>query len=207
MSIYVPEQTNEITLEWLERQLYLISDTFSVSFNVWGQIRFPFGSIGPSGAASEPDFDGTKGGWLFSRISTETFNLGFQLPNDWKVGASLTPHFHWEKSVSDSPTPMDVYWQVEYSWRPVGGAMEAFVPIGSATVQTSTPDDGSADIHLLTKLSVISTEGRGLDDVLILKISRVPGNAADTYASDARLLEFDIEYLKDGVGSSGTDRK
>lgn len=199
MTLYIPEQTTEITLEWLERQLYFISDAFSSRIGLWEDLRFPASAINPMGAASDPDWDTTVGGFLFDASSTEQLYLQVQIPHAWMLGTVLQPHVHWEKTVDDSPTPGDVYWQLEYRWHRVGEAMTAATTIASST--SAITDDGTNDVHLITAFSDITTEGVGISDMLTMVLSRIGGDAADTYGSDARLLEFDIHFKSDQSGS------
>ena len=35
------------------------------------------------------------------------------------------------------------------------------------------------------------------------RVSRIGGDALDTYGADAKLLEFDVHYLVDSLGSGG----
>ena len=37
--------------------------------------------------------------------------------------------------------------------------------------------------------------------MLLIKLSRIGGDASDTYGADARLLEFDIHYQINTLGS------
>lgn len=50
--------------------------------------------------------------------------------------------------------------------------------------------------QLITSFGTISGAGKQISDTLLMKFSRVGGDAADTYGADARLLEYDIHYLR-----------
>jgi len=44
--------------------------------------------------------------------------------------------------------------------------------------------------------------GKTLSSMILWRISRIGGSGSDTYPSDARLLEFDIHYQIDSLGSN-----
>jgi len=43
--------------------------------------------------------------------------------------------------------------------------------------------------------------GQSISSLIFWKLSRIGGDASDTYASDARLIEIDFHYIVDGLGS------
>lgn len=164
----------------------------------WDDLRSPASAINPPGQVSDPDFDTTNGGWLFDGSGTEILFLIQQLPHTWKEGSVLQPHVHWQKTTSASGT---VLWKLEYKWAPIGEVMDAaFSELESSTVSPSTVDGDTADEHLFTNLGdLVGSGDKQISDMLVMKISRLGGS--DTYGADARLLEFDIHYIKDGRGS------
>jgi hypothetical protein len=93
-----------------------------------------------------------------------------------------------------------VYWQLQYRWVGIGDVMDAnWTTIGSATPVVS--DANTQYKHALTSLPTISATGKSISDMIVAILSRQPGNGADTYGADAILLEFDIHYQQDGLGS------
>lgn len=165
----------------------------------WDDLRFPASLANPAGSASPPGYDTTNGGLLFAAAGTELVFFQAQLPHFWAIGTTLFPHCHWQKTTSAAG---NVYWQLEYKWCPIGEVMDAtFTTLASSTVVGGTPDDDTANQHLITALGEINGSGKTISDMLLLKFSRIGGNAADTYGSDARLLEFDIHIQNDGRGS------
>lgn len=158
-------------------------------------LRFPATAINPPGLVGDPDWDTTNGGWLFDGGSTEMLFLLIQIPHAWEEGTTLHPHVHWQKSTSAAGT---VLWQLEYKWAPIGAAMDAtFTTISSSTPTVSDAD--TADWHALTDLGNITATGKQISDMILAKLSRLGGT--DTYAADARLLEFDIHYQVNSFGS------
>lgn len=162
----------------------------------WDDLRFPATAINPPGQASDPDWDVTKGGWLFDFAGTELLYIIAQLPHSWAKGTEIRPQLHWEKTTSAAGT---VYWNLNYQITSVGGARSAAVDIGQY-IPAVTSD--IADVHQLTPLAAIDMTGRTLSCTLVMQLSRVPGNANDNYGADARLLEFNFRYQSDHAGSA-----
>jgi hypothetical protein len=163
----------------------------------WEDLRFPATVLRERPNQENPAFDETTPGRLFRHTDTDSMYAIAQLPHAWREGSQLRPHIHWQKTTS---APGGVYWQIEYKWAPIGEASDAnFTPIGSAVPAASDAD--TANVHALTNLGTISGEGKTLSDMLLIKISRVHDNAADTYGAAARLIEFDIHYQVSSPGS------
>ena len=172
------------------------TDTF------WDDMRMPASAIDPPGTASDPDFDTTNGGWLFAATGTELIFLQVQIPHTWNEGTTLKPHVHWQKTTSAAG---NVVWELQYKWAPIAEVMDAaFTTLSSSTVVPGTPDNNTANEHLITSLGDISATGKQISDMLMMKFSRLGSDAADTYGADSRLLEFDIHYE---VSTPGSDQE
>lgn len=168
-------------------------------FPLWDDLRFPATAINPPGAASDPDWDVTDGGWLFDPGSTEVLYLVAQLPHTWIEGSTLKPHVHWEKSTSAAG---NVLWQLRYEWSSIGQVRSTLTTLNASTPEIS--DQDTADLHAITPLGDIDGTGRGISDMLMMRLERVGGNPADTYDADVRLLEFDIHFQ---IGRIGTEEQ
>lgn len=167
----------------------------------WDDLRSPAAAINPPGQASDPDFDTTNGGWLFAAAGTELLFLQVQLPHSWRQGTVIVPHVHWQKTTSASG---NVLWQFDYKWSPRGAVMDAdFTTLQVSSTVAGTPDNDTANEHLISSFGDVSGSGKEISDMLVCKLSRIGGDAADTYGADARLLEFDIHYQSDYRGSAG----
>ena len=165
----------------------------------WDDLRFPATAINPPGQASDPDVEATTGLLLFAAAGTETIFALVQMPHSWKEGSVVKPHVHWQKTTSADG---DVYWQLDYKKIPIGQVMDAeFTTLFATTPVSGTPDNDTANEHLLTSFDDIDMTGLTLSDCLLCKISRIGGNEADTYGADARLLEFDIHFQINTLGS------
>lgn len=176
----------------------MIRDYFWLQLPQWEDLRFPAAAINPVGLTDDADRDNTYGWLLFDATNPEVAACQAQLPHAWKQGTVLKPHVHWMKSVNGAG---GVYWQLQYRWCQIGQVMDgSWTTIGSSTAIVS--DGNTAYKHALTELGTITTVGKLVSDMLVMILSRQPANAGDTYGSDAILLEFDIHYLRESLGSN-----
>jgi hypothetical protein len=166
----------------------------------WEDLRFPATGINPPGAVSDPDRNSVNGLLEFDAASTEVIVMQAQLPHSWKLGTDLKPHVHWRKTTSAAG---NVLWTLQYKWNPVNEVEDAeWTTLSSAAVSPGTVDINTATQHLITPLGVIPTTGKSISDMLIMRFARVGGDALDTYGADAALLEFDIHYVLNTLGST-----
>lgn len=163
---------------------------------VWEDLLFPAAAINPPGGASDPDYDATVGGWLFDATGTELLFIQAQLPHSW-ARTVLKPHVHWQKTTSAAG---NVLWRLEYRWARIGEAMDgSWTTLDTTTAIVS--DQDTADVHAISAFDEIPRTTEDISDMLLMKFSRIGGDASDTYGADARLLEFDIHYQKNALGS------
>ena len=166
----------------------------------WDDLRFPVTAINPPGAASDPDIDTTNGTLLFAANGTETIFVTAQLPHTWYAGTDIVPHVHWMKTTSATG---NVVWELAYKWVPIGEVIDAsFTVLTVSATVAGTPDTDTAGKHLISSFGNVSTTGKDISDHLILRVSRLGGDASDTYGADAELMEFDIHYQKNSLGSN-----
>ena len=160
----------------------------------WDDLRAPATAINPPGAASDPTFDATNIGWLFDAGSTEILLIIMQMPHSWKLGSEIRPHVHWEPTSTNTG---NVYWRMEYKWTNTDDTEAGTY----TTINMLDAGDGTAYKHQLASFDPISGTGKTLSSLLSIKLSRIGGDATDTYTGDALLKEFDIHYQVDGYGS------
>lgn len=173
----------------------------SIDVPSYDDLRFPATAINPAGPASAPQADTSIPGLLFDASQTEVVHMIAQMPHAWATGTDLNPHLHWQKTTSASG---NVLWRFEYRWCDIGDVMDAaWTTIDSYTTVSGTPDNNTAGEHLITSFGNIAATGKGISAMLLMRLSRVGGSSDDTYGADARLLEFDIHYAVDGLGSDG----
>jgi hypothetical protein len=142
-------------------------------------------NFGPSGNLKIRGFDGAA--------TSEMLYGSFELPHGYKEGTDITVHVHWTPTNANAG---NVKWQFEYAWQNVDGTYGAPTTI---TVTDST--DSTAWKHLRADFAAISGTGKTIGSVLVFRIFRDPADAADTYASDAGLIDIGCHVELDTVGS------
>lgn len=164
---------------------------------MWDDLRFPVASINPVGLAAPPTLNQDNGLLEFSATATNTVAIQVQMPHSWQEGSVIVPHVHWRKKTAGAGK---VVWQLTYEFVNRGTAFTD----SPETVPADTPvgtDDGTALVHHLTSFGDVSMTGLEISCMGLLTVSRLGGDAGDTYAGVAQLLEFDIHYLIDAFGS------
>ena len=166
----------------------------------WDDLRFPAQGINPPGLGSDPDLDTATGLWLFGTLKTETLAGVAQLPHAWKEESSIHAHTHWQKTTSAAG---NVLWQLDYEVVNNGdvAAMDYGSQLQTTTTVSETPDDDTAERVLISSLGEITMADTRISTLIFWKLSRIGGDVLDTYGADARLIEFDIHYQIDSLGS------
>ena len=160
----------------------------------WDDLRFPVSAINPPGQASDPDVDTSDGTLLFAASGVEVVFVQAQLPHAWKQGSAISPHVHWCKTTSASGT---LSWNMQYKLAEIGGTFGDFSTADKATLAIS--DGDTANHHALSAFTDIVIPSNSVSTMLLIKLYRDGDD--DTYAADAKLLEFDIHYQIDSRGS------
>lgn len=125
-----------------------------------------------------------------------------QMPHAWKYGTDLSPHLHWV-GLSDGGVNEKVRWGLEYTWQNLGTVYGNTTIIYGDT--NHLDEDIVKDKHYLTAFPDISGEGNGISSMLVCRIFRDASN--DNYNDFVGLLEFDIHYQIDSLGSRFLYRK
>ena len=123
------------------------------------------------------------------------------MPHAWQEGSAITPHVHWTKTTTSSTG--NVNWIMTYEIVN-NGDVTPFTYATTLSVSSpvaGTPDSDTSGETLISSFGSIDMTGYELSCLLFWKISRDPADAADTYEQDARLIEFDIHYQIDAMGS------
>lgn len=162
----------------------------------WNDLRFPAQAVNPPGAVSDPDVDATDGTLLFAASGTEVIFIAAQMPHGWISGTEIRPHVHWVKTTSAEG---DVVWGMKYRAAAVGQTFGAWSAEHSAAT-LAVSDEDTADHHALSAFPPITLLG-GPSTMILFEIARLGNDAADTYAADAKLLEFDLHYQAGAAGS------
>lgn len=166
----------------------------------WDDLRFPAQGINPPGALSDPDVEATTGLLLFDAGGTELIAGVAQMPHSWDEETAIVPHVHWQKTTSAAG---NVLWRFEYEVVDNGAvaAMDYGTVLDTGVVVPGTPDDNTANRVLISSFGEVDMANHFASVLILWKLSRVGGDALDTYGADARLIEFDIHYRINSFGS------
>ena len=167
---------------------------------LWDDLRFPAQALNPAGAVNDADIDTADttfiGTLLFDAGSTEIIAGVAQMPHAWIEGSTISPHIHWAPT---DATAGNVVWQFDYDIAAPNGTFSGSYTTSSITEAAG----GSANGHQLAGFADIDMTGYTLSTIILWRISRIGGDASDTYGADARLFEFDIHYqLQSGAEGS-----
>lgn len=184
-------------------ELYIQNDTLrlhpsiSGADTVWDDLRVPMNSITP-GIANPPDWVQLTGlgnlyGLAFNQSTEEEVYFEVQMPHAWLEGSEIRPHIHWTSD--DAAEGTTVVWGLEYS------IAEPFGTFPSSTTDTMHVDDPALFEHQLDSFSAIDMTGKTLSSVILCRLYRVAGDAADDYVGDAFLITIDFHYQIDARGS------
>lgn len=168
---------------------------------VWDDLRFPAQAINPPGAVSDPDIEATTGLLLFDAGSTEIVMGVAQMPHAWVEGSVIVPHVHWQKTAAGAG---NVLWRFEYDTIVNPGEVSPLTyanVLDALTPVAGTPDDNAARRNLISSFGEVDMADKVISCCILWKLSRIGGDVADTYAADARLVEFDIHYQINSNGS------
>lgn len=161
----------------------------------YDDLRFPAAGINPPGAASDPTLDTSDGRWKFSATAVNTLAMQVQLPHSWREGSAIRPHVHWSPTDASAG---NVKWQMQYK---VANVNEAF-PANWLSLSVTDAAGGVSDWHEITGLGDIDMTGMRISCMLLVLVSRLGNDVADTYAADVKLNEFDIHFEADSLGSN-----
>ena len=160
----------------------------------WDDLRFPATAINPPGAARDPTRNTSDGTLEFSASATNVIAGVAQMPHAWLRGSTIRPHIHWQPTTTGSG---NVLWKFEYD----------IASVNSNFAGTYTPmeqldgADGIVNKHQILGFGDVTMTDKSESCIIKWLLSRVGGDASDTYAGAAKLLEFDIHYQ---VGKYGT---
>jgi hypothetical protein len=187
------------------------SGSFALQGNatVWDDLRFPStvfakaGSSDPGFAVFKTYVSGSHGVYLywFDASAEEELYMVAQMPHDWKIGSVIKPHVHWVPAANGTGS---VSWGLEYTWASLNQAYGTTNIIYGNTT-TAGFSNVSGSISYLTPLPAITGTNQLLSSMIALRLFRNATSMAgsgDTYPNDAGLLEFDIHYEKDSLGSN-----
>jgi len=185
----------------------------NVSNSVWNDLRivpgaFQFaGSSDPTLVSWQPGGSGaTFKAYAFQK-NNEVFATE-QMPHSYKEGTDLYFHIHWTpKDRGNEENGATIGWKVDYSIANPDGTFGS-----SSTADLSDACSGADDEHEKTSSVQVSGTGLTISNMILLRIYRSDTGADDTWtgsttAQSPALLEFDLHFEMDNLGSNNETTK
>ena len=173
--------------------------TLELQTVVWEDLRFPAHNTKVNPSKSEPAYEAFINGvfaYHFDPANADDESLHFiaQLPHTYKEETDIYPHVHWSPKTTDTG---NVLWELSYTWQNQDAG--AF----PATTQITIPQAGGgvALAHQLISFDPISGSGKTISSILLCRLTRLGTDEADTFTGDAAVLEVDIHYQLNTMGS------
>lgn len=136
--------------------------------------------------------------WVFANqpaAAEQEIFFQVQMAHRWKIGSNVIPHVHWMPTDANGGT---VRWGLECTW---SNENETF-PDTTIVYGTSDAFDDVALRHFSTPIGPtagIDGSGKKISSMFNCRLFR--NSEVDTYSGGAALLEFDLHYLVDSLGS------
>lgn len=199
----IPSEFNELSI----RTSFDTPQTIA-KVSLWDDVRIIPGALVFAGSSDPTLQDWRPGGagatfkvWKFDSGDEAFFTC--QLPHGYKEGSDIYPHVHWTPGGRGTTEgTATVGWKIDYSWASVDGVFAA-----SSTVDCTDACKSANDQHLISPETAISGAGKTMSSMLVCRVYRDGGTWAGTLANAPALLEVDIHYQLDGLGSRTTDLK
>lgn len=172
------------------------------SWLMWEDLRFDSNALKAAGV-KDPAYStcvGNLRAYYFSHTTQEELYINVQMPHAW-AGSAIYPHVHWLATTGSATVADSPLWALEYSWANIGSTMSA-----PATVYASTHSPASAVTslrHNITSFSPIdpTISQNGLSSMMLVRLYRDSTVASDDFEHGAFLLEFDLHYQINMIGS------
>jgi hypothetical protein len=170
--------------------------------SVWDDLRFPPGRVVVNPANSKPDYIGLIDNINmlgFDKSASEWVTGIAQMPHGYKEGSYVEPHVHWV-TTSAASTASHVCWKIDYTWvNPDTGNIFYNASVQSLTA--TSPAAGAASTLVYCSLGTANGTGKEVSSIIAFRLIRNVSHAEDDIDSDVGMLEFDIHYQIDAMGS------
>lgn len=190
-----PNSTQAISGEWYKYFLDLnnFSGLSGSSFKLWGEVSiggletYFDGTTPPSTAAIASPIIAAS----FVNAVTDTVHGQLILPANTLKGGNWIPFVRWAPSSTNTG---DCYWRLQYSLASKGTAFPA-----AATDNIQVAGGGTANAPQNDEFTELASPHAAGDpynagDPFIFTLSRIGGDAADTFTGDAFLLSVGLFY-------------
>lgn len=156
--------------------------------------------------SSAPDFAELRDGIFLNAfagtgVTVEQAFFEVHILHGFKAGQQPTFHIHWTHN-NASPSG-DVKWLLDYTYSHGYSAGTFPAPTTLSVVQTA----GAQYTHHITDDdSMVVTDSMEPDGVMLCRLYRDPADVEDTFEDDAFIIEVDMHYLRDKIGTPERDR-
>lgn len=162
---------------------------------VWDDLRFPATAINPTGTAAPPAVNNDNGLLYFSKSAVNIIAIAGQMPHGWKRGSTISPHIH---VMHNDEGAGNSVWKFEYNIAKINGQFAS--SYSSETKTFAAP--GAVRTHSLFSFADIDmSDYDGTSTMFLVLISRLGDDVADTYDNTIALLEFDVHYQINKIGT------
>jgi hypothetical protein len=164
---------------------------------LYQELFFGAQSFDIAGTTGAPGREAGTGLLLFDAAATENIYLSVLLPRAWEEGTGVQVHIHWTKTTSAAG---NVTWTLTHETVDIGNTYTGGTAISTAAVSYGV-DTNTAYQYLMSSLPDIDLGSYHLGAMMLLTVTRLGGNVADTYGADARLLGVSVVFRRDYDGS------
>lgn len=165
----------------------------------WDDLRFPASAINPLGAVADPQRNANTGVLEFAGNADNIIAGVAQMPHSWKRGSAIYPHLHLRFITSAAG---NTRWKLEYD---ISDADTPFIQnygtySDGGTITVANPQNAKREI--LASFNPIQMTGLKESAVVLWRITRLAStDALDTDTTAVALLEYDIHYEVDKIGT------
>ncbi len=167
--------------------------TLELQTTVWDDEKIPIGAMIPGAVPpTVGTFFGSVSVLLFAPGAMNEVYLTIQLPHRYKEGTDIEAHVHWSPT---STSTLNVKWNLDYHWKNIGAAFTG----AATTISVTDPGNGVTGEHQVAAFPTITGSGQTISSMLVCRLYRDATN--DNYPQNAALLEFDIHFEVNTLGS------
>jgi len=178
---------------------------FNGTATVWDDYVVPLGPNNWRGTSNNPtltqlftDGSGSQGVYASVFSDGDEAIVTVQLPHGYKEGSDIRPHIHF-MCTSDVDPSDNFGIEFEYTWTNIGSDFPANSTLETNDIPTGVDTDNMHQLANITAAAIDGT-GKGISSVLLCRIKRVAASG-DNYAGGVAIMDFDIHYEVDTIGS------
>lgn len=179
--------------------------TLELQTPVYDDYVTPLGANNWNGASNNPtltklfdDGAGSQGVYGFVFSDGDEALITIQIPHRYKEGTNIDPHIHFMCMTDVDPTDKFGI-EFEYTWANIGEDYAANTTLSTIDIDTGVDTQYMHQYADITAAGVDGT-GKTISSILICRIKRVAATG-DNYAGGIVIIDFDIHYQVDTMGS------